>query len=323
MAVLNPKSGPEPSEEDPLKVLYIGGTGRTGSTLLEKVLGQMDGTFAAGEMTWLWYSLNGGGRCSCGEVLEECAVWRQVFDRAFGGIDQVDPAELFELRKRFDSRYLPLMVNKAGNDRLVGRLGPLPELLERLYLAIAETTNSRLIIDSSKEPHYSFILRSRPRLDLYFLHLVRDPRAIAFSWARHRPEAGFNGRVDLERRGPALSAVYHDVSNVASEIMWRGRTDRYLRLRYEDFVADPAGAIRAIGDFVQEPFDTTGVLDGNVAHLRPIHSAWGNPNRFDGGDVTIRPDSAWVDKMRPSDRIISTILTSPVAVRYGYPLRPR
>lgn len=47
-------------------ILYVGGTGRTGSTVLDRMLGNVPGVFAAGELTWLWFALRSGGRCACG-----------------------------------------------------------------------------------------------------------------------------------------------------------------------------------------------------------------------------------------------------------------
>lgn len=308
-------------EADPVRVLYIGGTGRTGSTLLERLLGQLPGVFNAGELTWLWYGLLGRGRCSCGAGLHQCEVWRKVFDEAFGGLDQLDVRETFELRRRGRSHHLPLMVLPGVPGRLLKRLEPLPERLELLYRAIRTTTAAQLIVDSSKEPHYSWILRSRPAMDIYFVHLVRDPRAIAFSWSRVRPERGFDGRVLLERRSTLTSAAYHNVSNAASEAMWRKVRGRYLRVRYEDLIDDPIRTVDLVGQLVGMRLDVSQILRDGVVDLRPTHSAWGNPNRFDSGPIELRPDQEWRVAMHRVDRVLTTLLTLPLLHRYGYPLR--
>jgi hypothetical protein len=307
----------------PVRILYIGGTGRTGSTLLERMLGQLPGVFNAGELTWLWYGLLGDGRCSCGERLAGCAVWEAIFERAYGGLDRVDVRETFELRRRGSSRYLPTMVVPAARRRLLARLEPLPERLELLYRGIQAATGSRLVVDASKEPHYSWILRSRPDLDVHFVHLVRDPRAIAFSWARVKPETGFDGRVLLERRGTVMSAVYHNVSNAAAEALWGWVPGRYLRVRYEDLMADPRGTVAAIGDFVGVDLDVGPLLEGSTAHLKATHSAWGNPNRFESGRIELRHDDEWRAALPARDRALTTALTLPFLRRYHYPVRAR
>lgn len=303
----------------PLKVLYIGGTGRTGSTLLDRLLGQVPGVFAGGELAFFWrMALREGGRCTCGAAVRECPVWRPAVARAFP--DGIDADEMIALRRRANSVHLPLMVSRAAQARLLRRLGPFPARVAALYRAVADLTDSRLLVDSSKEPHYSWILRSREELDVRFVHLVRDPRAIAHSWRRRRVELGLGDRM-MEQRGPAKSAVYQDVSNVASELLWSRRRGRYLRLRYEDLLDDPAAAFERLETFVGETLDTTSFLTGHHADVAPTHSVWGNPNRFATGPVALTPDDEWEHAMPRRDRWIASTMTWPVTARYGYPLR--
>jgi hypothetical protein len=285
------------------------------------MLGQLPGVFNAGEMTWLFYALLGDGRCSCGAPLRSCAIWSAVFQEAFGDLDEIDLQGVFELRRRGSSRHLPTMVLPSARRRMLDRLHPLPERLEQLYSAIRSVTGADLIVDASKEPHYSWILRSRPVLDVHFVHLVRDPRAIAFSWARVKPETGFDGRVLLERRSALTSAIYHDVSNTAAEALWSGASGRYLRVRYEDLIADPVAAVATIGELVGRPLDVRPILEGSVADLGVTHSAWGNPNRFETGRVELRPDDEWRTALPRHDRWLTSLLTWPFLRRYHYPVR--
>jgi len=222
------------------------------------------------------------------------------------------------LRRRFNSRHLPLMVSPSARRALLRRLGPFSAALEELYASIRRTTGSRVIVDASKEPHYSFILDSLPSLDVRFLHLVRDPRAVARSWQRDKKEIGLPGDASMERRSPPVSALYYDVSNAAAEWLWRRHPDRYLRLRYEDFVRRPGDALRAIGTFIGEELDPDMVLSGRSLRLRPTHSAWGNPNRFEHGDIPLRADTAWMATLPWRDRAVMTALTFPFMRRYGY-----
>ena len=57
----------------PQKVLYIGGFGRSGSTLVERILGQLPGFCSAGEIVFLWQrGLIDGQLCGCGVPVPEC-----------------------------------------------------------------------------------------------------------------------------------------------------------------------------------------------------------------------------------------------------------
>ena len=160
----------------PVRILYIGGTGRTGSTLLANILGQYDTFFSVGELAFLWrFGLMDHGRCDCGLELRKCPTWLAIFDQAFGGIHNIDASEMVRLRKQFNSHHLPLMVTRGIRNRLLERTKDLPLNLSRLYSGIRSATGRPIIVDSSKEPHYSYILRTQPSLEVYFLHLVRDP----------------------------------------------------------------------------------------------------------------------------------------------------
>lgn len=310
-------------EAGPVRVLYIGGTGRTGSTLLEKLLGQLEGVFACGEMAYLWHGLRVGSRCSCGAPLRECGLWAEVFDRAFGGMTAELADEMHTLRQSFRSVHLPLMLVPGATRRLTALLGPYPERIGRLYRAITDVTGACLLVDSSKEPHYSSILRGRHELDVRFAHLVRDPRAVAFSWGRTRREPGLDGAAMMERRGPVVSAAYYDVSNLAAEALWRRDDRRYDRIRYEDLLTDSNGIGRVLSALTGIDLQPglRHVVDGDGAVVHATHSVWGNPNRFETGRIELRPDDAWKRTMTRRARWTSTALTAPFIRRYGYEWR--
>ena len=174
------------------------------------------------------------GRCSCGLPFVECPVWTRSCPRPTAPLtpsmptrwSPAPPLRLEVLAPDGDRRDA---TPAAHAPRLVPRDG------EALYEAIRAVTGCNVIVDSSKEPHYSYILNSRPGLDVYVLHLVRDPRAVGFSWSKRREQKGIPGSM-MEVRPPAVSATYYGVSNLATEVMWARREGRYLRVRYEDFV---------------------------------------------------------------------------------------
>ena len=307
-----------------VRILYIGGTGRTGSTLLTNALGQYPQFFAAGELAFIWrFGYLNEGKCGCGLVLRQCPVWVSIFEAAFGNADNVNAAEMVRLRRRFDSRHLPLMLTEGIRYRLLERAGDFPATVERLYHGIAAATGSRIIVDSSKEPHYSYILRSLPTLEVFFLHLVRDPRAVAFSWKENRKkEAGLSHDAMMEERGAVVSSTYFDVSNVAAEMIWAHSPDHYMFLRYEDFLKSPEETLRMIGRFVGEDIDPSEILSDGRLTLGQSHTAWGNPNRFEHGSVRLKTDEKWRSAMPRQRQLAVMALTLPLMKRYHYPIRP-
>lgn len=102
-----------------MKVLYIGGTGRSGSTILDQILGQLDGFFAVGELSQIWErGLVSRRKCGCGMPVPECPVWSPILARAFGGPWTIDPsriATLKEPRRSLSSLVLRRYVNREGD----------------------------------------------------------------------------------------------------------------------------------------------------------------------------------------------------------------
>src|SRR5262252_2040072 len=98
---------------DKIKVLYIAGWDRSGSTILDRTLGQLPGFFSVGELVHLWEGGNSQVLCECGRSLKDCAIWHQVFSQGFGvRPDQFDFKAIEGLRLRCArSRHLVLLPN--------------------------------------------------------------------------------------------------------------------------------------------------------------------------------------------------------------------
>jgi len=69
-------------------VVYITGSGRSGSTLLERALGSAPGLVNVGELFDIFRrDAAQTERCGCGEPFATCPFWAEVARRAFGDWD--------------------------------------------------------------------------------------------------------------------------------------------------------------------------------------------------------------------------------------------
>jgi Sulfotransferase family len=304
------------------KVLYVAGFGRSGSTLLGNVLGQVDGFVSVGEIRSIWErGLVLNRVCGCGVPFKECALWRPVLEEAFGGTVRVDPQKMIHLRESWArTKHIPLMLAPSGRRLVERRLAEYLDNLGRLYRAVQTTTGGRVIVDTSKFPSYGFVLGMAPSIDLRVVHLVRDPRAAAYSWMRERLHPDPENPEYMPRRGSAASSLRWMARNLATEAFWRRSKERYLMLRYEDFVTEPQEAIARILELVAEEASVIPHVEEHEVKLGVNHNVWGNPNRFQTGLVRLRPDDEWVSRMRPEDRRLISALTFPLLAHYGYPL---
>jgi hypothetical protein len=193
-------------------------------------------------------------------------------------------------------------------------------VLERLYRRIAAVANASVIIDTSKSPMYAMLLEQIPGVQLYVVHLVRDPRATAFSMGRRKYDPA-GGRF-LAQVGRLRNALVWLTWNLVTEGLWNRRwsSARYLRIRYEDFARTPRPFLQTILHFVGVPGDAPPVsFDGEVA-IRPTHSAAGNPDRLRTGSIPIRMDDEWKTKTAWPQKVLTFLLTWPLLFRYGYRL---
>jgi hypothetical protein len=303
------------------KVLYILGSGRNGSTVLGDVLGSAPGLGHVGELHWIWDRGAGENRpCGCGERFADCPFWQKVLQ----GISDVEPTDSSErARLRHATLEGPASLRLTGSRwarQMRGQQRSYLSLTARLYQSIADVADLDMIVDSSKRPVYGQAIMRLDGIDVYVIHLVRDSRAVAFSWRRRRvnPDRPDGG---LMARYPAWkSALGWAVWNTMGEYLRRRNRTRFLRVRYEDFVREPRGVLETIGQFVGA--DVTAPLSGpRRVTPTPNHSISGNPSKFSTGAVQLREDREWAAAMGRRDFWVTTVLTWPLLLLYRYPLR--
>src|SRR5688500_1444385 len=74
-----------------VKILYIASDSRSGSTLLDLMLGQADEIFSVGELRHVWErSYLKNELCGCTRPCGECACWAAVTEHAFGSFAEAD-----------------------------------------------------------------------------------------------------------------------------------------------------------------------------------------------------------------------------------------
>lgn len=304
-----------------IKVLYFAGDGRSGSTLLGRTLGQLSSFVAIGESTHMWQrNFVENQLCGCGQAFYDCPFWQDVRHHAF---DRTVPSPIAgrALQRSVDRiRYIPQMRFAPENSAYGQRMRRYADLMIRLYRAIAEISGSSVIVDSSKDISTLYLLSLLPEIELYVLHLVRDSRGVAYSWSRRRRRPEITDREAYMPRYPAHKAAWIWMyRNLFVNHVFARRHQNYHFVRYEDFVKDPARTMRSIAIFVgEEVQDLPFLTDHTLNFARTNHTVAGNPGRFHQGELHLRLDSVWKDKMRLLDRLIVTTVTFPLLRYYGY-----
>ncbi|MGH9196644.1 MAG: sulfotransferase, partial [Acidimicrobiia bacterium] len=189
-----------------------------------------------------------------------------------------------------------------------------------LYRAIGEAADADMVIDSSKQAQDAALLHLVPGIDPFFLHLVRDPRAVAFSRSRNTEDFRERG---MASTGSFTSARNWLLANVGAELVRRRNPGRCVIVRYEDFAAHPREVVKRVVSMFGDAFAKMPFPDEQTVELAPRHTLKGNPSRFKTGRLVIRTDDEWKRRQSSLQRAVVTGLTFPFLHRYGYPFRPR
>lgn len=316
---------PPPATPQRPRIAFLGGFGRSGSTLLERMLAEVPGVTALGEPVHLWErGLRDDERCGCGEPFSRCPHWQAVGEAAFGGWDQLDVDHVLALKAAVDrTRYVPRLAAPAASAKQARAVDRYCDLYRQLYRGVATVTGDAVLVDASKHASLAFALRRAADLDLRVLHMIRDSRGVAYSWSKQVRRPELDGG-DMPTYTPAQAAVLWTANNTLFDLLGRLGTAVH-RVRYEDLVADPTGVLAEVLAYLGLPLeeDTLNFLHSDTAELGTSHTIGGNPMRFTTGRLTLRADEAWRREMPPRTRLGVSALTAWPLAGYGYDVRGR
>jgi hypothetical protein len=313
------------------RVVYLAGFGRSGSTILERLLGAVPGWTHIGELVDLARSVVvKHERCGCGLFFDECPVWSAVGQQAFGGWDAPEIHRLAELRlviarQRHVTRLLAARSPRARESEFTRLVREYQDGYARIYQAVADVTGSSVIVDASKGPAHGLALSGASQYRLDMINLVRDPRAVAYSWSRRsiaRPQS--SGVDEKMWKISALRSAWQWSALQAEVELIRSRADlTSTRLRYEDLVDRPTAAIQAAAADLGMSLGARDLshIDGRTATLGTSHGLSGNPGRFDTGVIDLQPDTRWRTGLSRREQATVTAVCLPLLAVYGYPVR--
>ena len=310
-----------------VKVLFLAGKGRSGGTLLASLLGQLPGFFNIGELNRLWdWGLVSNFRCGCGLPVRECPTWHEILegaDRLLEGTGigpladaRIDLAQAAVVRW---PRMMQLLRAKPGPHPDCPELDRYVAASSAVYRSIAAVTGARVVVDSSRLPIEPVALGLVPGVDARIAQVIRDPRAVVYSWKRSKQTTD---RDNVEYM-PKFSASYSTTSWLARNLVVEAIARRapVEIVQYDDMARDPAAVLRQLAAFVGEPAGDHAFLTSETATIAPTHSVGGNPIRMTSGAIKIEPDEEWKHSIEPRDRVLATAVALPLLHRYGLPVR--
>jgi hypothetical protein len=339
--------------EGPVKVVKLTGLGRSGSTILDVVLGTHPQIESVGEVGNIvrngWISresLRGIPKdrlrvpiCTCGKRLdvlyvdtpeEACPFWSSVRREWVERTDRDSIESYPKLQNDFElkRRWPRLLYEKR---RPSAPFRSYARLTRTFFESIRAVSGKPIIVDSSMVPVRALAFGMIPGIDLYVIHLVRDGRGVITS-LRKTFEKDLQAGIMWDHKGHPMwktivrrrvlylvSVVRWTVLNLASEwVCTQLGPERTMRLRYEDFVADPKAALERIGSLIELDLTKVAHAASSGKPMQAGHNIGGNRTKK-SGTITLRPDAEeWRSALSPTEQRLSWMLMGWLMRRYGY-----
>jgi hypothetical protein len=302
--------------------------------MVSLVLGNHPAAANLGEASFIPKLLALGELCTCGEKLSVCTYWGRVFAnlRERSGCDlRTTPYGLFLgdalksgdgsglIDHEYQSRWRYIYGKARGAVDSAALLATphwtgmglttLPSVRRSvantlaLYDATADALGKQLIIDASKLPRKAPHLYLRDPQHVRVLHLVRDGRGVVASRKKY---------MSVDRAAERWNH-YHRLTSRVLERWVPGQ--HYRRMRYEDFVADPASSVKDLLAWLEMSFSSQ-CLEFDEALV--MHSAGGNPARFGLSEGIRKADEHWRTTLTENDMHVFQRRAGALNRAFGY-----
>jgi len=292
-----------------MKIIYIMGYGRSGSTLLDIILGDNEEIVTTGALDNYHVWIDKNLKCACGKNMKSCFYWRKVSkDIDFSEED-------INLVKKMDSiRSLFLLKSRKNVKRYC-------QLTKILFDSIITNFEKNIIVDSSKTARdciYRPVMLSKfCNIELKPVFLIRDPRGVVWSsMKKHGSPEREKRDIELTRFLRAL--ISWNLTNFMTLVISKVFLKRCLFIKYEDFCKDPINTLLSIKNFAD--IDVDNVINKiSQGHSVDIgHNIGGNRLRFSKSIDSVQLDESWKSNMPKLYCRIVKVVSYPLIKYFKY-----
>lgn len=298
-----------------VKVIYIAGSGRTGSTLLSALIAQHPSCFNIGQSRDVSIALRESSQCTCGKNITKCEYWSLVLEMIESASTKINISREPKLFKK--------LCNSISTFRGRNKPGSLKEIISLhtsyidylgcKYTACSEIANDAVLVDSSKSPELVVALSQIPEIELKVINLVRYPGAVAVSW--HKRNNDWQHTMKMCKAWKKRQEQLRDFTRFADIPV--------KRILYEDFVSNPKTVLSEIqkwAGLIPNPDIFTG--------KNTVNMKWDNQHLFPPANekflsekpvsLQIYDHREWMSVRYMIIRWMAYVLTFPENIRQGY-----
>ena len=270
--------------------IYIGGYGRSGSTLLSRMLGAHPAIFSIGQ---LGPGRNARETCSCGAALDRCAVWSQVRSR--------------ESVEGGSAGWATLLLAVLGRPRstdtaaLRAALNEMTRISGATWIAESSGTTRKVVARP--------VLAASGDDNVRFIHLIRDGRAVLWSRLNAAGRRGREPKPAVQLFIMAKTVLSWNLANIGASLVARALpSSSVMTIAYEDLADEPASTLDRLWDWLR--VDAMAWEDVEMKLRTPGHEVAGNRHRF-GPVGPIQADMTWTSQLPRAGRILYQMLGWP------------
>ena len=304
-----------------IKVLYIVGGERSGSTLVDTVLGNhpdIVGVGELGQIVKLGYKEK--ERCSCGKVLDNCEFFEQVKAMYFARTGDSDFEYYERLRVKYESKraWPKLLFGLVRSSEVDDYCARTRAILE----SISKVSGRSIVLDSSKKFSRLVALSFCREIEIVPIHLVRHCCGFVYSTKKSQLRTGFADKTVVVKPKLTVVAALHwnvvnwlSLASLAFLRVFRGQR-QWLFVSYEAFCDDPEKSLMDIGSAIDLDMTSLARRAGGGETFDILHKVGGNLMKYNQ-TLTIRFDDAWKRELPKTTRFATWFFSWPLMFFYS------
>ena len=285
-----------------VKLIYLMGAGRSGTTALATLLNGSPEVICLGELHHTPEFAIDDKHCSCGEKLSDCSYWNSYSNELKAFTTDKYKAEQALLESH---RSVFKFLNKS-----YGRNTLSYQAANTALLNVASQQGKITLLDSAKYVGRALALSRNKDIDLRILYMTRDPRGVVNSFSKNVQTP----------KGTLSACLYYNTINClalfASKFLFQSNV---LKIRYEDLSENRDQMFDNISQFCDIDCDLVKKKLTNNDLFEVGHIIGGNRLKS-RGKIRFRADDDWRSKVSRFKGCAVYALTLPFCLLNNYKL---
>jgi len=286
------------NQKNKINLIYIGGCGHSGSTLLDLILGSHSKIMSAGELNGFNHFKLRENPCSCGKIIINCNFWDSALSSFLGKIKSKNYVSTnisylsFRHLFKWSNVYYPHPKNKEKYLKYN----------KYLFQSILKASNKSIVVDSSKIPTRALYLYKSGLFNMKLIYLVRNGKAFIHSFHK-KGEPNYKAATYWTLRNYRMRKIIKEKMNPKD----------VLQVHYEHLASNPEKEIRRITKFIGIDFEKEMLNFREREH----HIIGGNPMK-NREDPEIKLDEKWKEKLSLVDKLVFKLIGGRMNKKLGY-----